>query len=181
MHTAIFAYFFVSLLTSGHVVSILQIDCVSQNLSRSDCIQYLGVYFQGFTGNSQVPIVPQEYSSSNFPQDMNIAIYDPIQNSVCNISSLSVSMAMQIKSVISVDALAGTITIDTWLNFIWNDDRLSWNETLTPIFSEEMTRIISISPLIGFGHQILNLLTQLISITCHPRQYTYLPTVKCRW
>eukprot|EP01036_Dinobryon_divergens_P028772 gene28772-37773_t len=71
---------------------------------------------------------------------MKIAVYDPLQKTVCNVSSLSVSMAMQIKSVISVDALAGTITIDTWLNFIWNDDRLAWNETLTPIFSEEMAR-----------------------------------------
>ena len=112
----------------SHSSAALNVSCAKSGIyDPIACQEYILLYLQQFTGNSNTPgTVEQGYSSSQFP-------YNVSGNSVNAFGTTQayVSINLQVLSVSKLDIDEGTMTLRVILDMYWYDKRLIWNTSDT--------------------------------------------------
>ena len=134
---------------------LLPIDCMKYNFTGSACYNYVAQYLAEYTA-SNVPTASVyefpdiQYSSYVQPQD---TIFCPMQyfklneksinqkylnaNTTC--TTLQVHLLVQILKVDKIDEVPSTLSASIMITLGWQDPRLTWNQSLTPLVDDYCT------------------------------------------
>jgi hypothetical protein len=136
-------------------VAFLHIDCIAQGLKGQACVRWITSYLAAFTGNCGInyscdpkvlspPVsVSQGYFPSQAPQDDVTFEYSYYTGVEVNVTSLKVTFELDVYNIKGIDDLSGTISYSGNFVFTWYDKNLAWNESLTPLPTDESLLIPS--------------------------------------
>jgi hypothetical protein len=114
-HTKLFRVLFCCGLVSyifTPVLSYIDADCIANNLTNyGDCEHYVREQVNTFLATSR------SYSSGTIPS--------------IDGSAINMSVQMSFNHILSVDQVAGTVTLAVYLDLMWYDQYINWNVSAT--------------------------------------------------